>query len=786
MAVLGEATPVPAELQRAVEQLEELSDRLELRAADWSGVSLAGRQIANSLRSEGLRTTLGRTSLLSSSGRLLDNLAGEEGEEQDSRQERLAAQTELARVVGNMCFEHDPNRQQTLDAGILRYLARLLSILLGVSDDSATHEGAAKVLSLKELTFVRAATGAMLNSSLKFDPVRRELTRREYLVPLLAIINSRTVGKATAPVYTTGSWAVESADSQREQRLQIGSMAAGWAANVLEDVLVEDKSDFPVDLGVPALASVILASASSPSTPSSVLVPSDDAADYLDTDIELLTISASLLEGVVQNSDAAKSAIAFSTFDPSLPYPQRTLLHHLIDFIKTARPPPYWSSVSDDPARTEKAFSTIKAAVVRAVVEAPNSDEVMERLWEDTKNGKDAATGGKSWLVEELVRWLEEAEEGREDMLVCASHMLAGLGRRDEHTLSLARDYQLASPLARIVRDRVSGAVGKTGRPGETTQVLFGVVSLLRHLAIPAANRQVIGETGVVPFVSQLLRKELDVVQPLQLATVGLLKQLASGDVSNALVMLDQDTATDPSSANTATSTLDLLLSLSARVDDLRFRSETTRVVANLVRTLFAAASDNAAAEQVEVGRQKLTSREVPGVLAGMVSTSERYPVLVNEGVVGLTLLAGSGEEGAALVLDALLASPTQPATQPSSGDSDPSSAMSALTTTASAPPPPATTTPSSAAFLLATWLSSAPSSSPISPIRPEMLANVASLVFAVLHGTAGPEEKETKRSELRRVVEEPLRIAAGVLTEGAVGEALKRALDLVEQDEQA
>ncbi|BGP32744.1 hypothetical protein JCM10296v2_004528 [Rhodotorula toruloides] len=724
-----------------------------------------------------LRTALGQTSLLSSCGYLLDNLAGRSGKKQDGQQERLAAQTELARVVGNVCFEHDPNRQQTLDVGILRSLARLLSILLGVLDGVRKQEGEARDLSLEELTFVRAATGGMLNSSLKFDPVRRELTRREYLLPLLAILDSRT-GSATVPVYSTGSWAVVSEESEREKRLQIGSMAAGWAANILEDVLGEDKADFPIDFGVPALASVILASASSPSSPSVAHISSDDAADYLDSDIEILTISASLLEGIVQDSDVAKSAIAFSTFDPSLPYPQHTLFHHLLDFIETARPPPYWSPVSDDPARTEKAFSTIKAAVVRAVVEAPNSNEVMERLWEETRSVGDNTTGEKSWLVEELVRWLEEAEEGREDMLVCASHTLAGLGRRDNHTLSLVRDYHLASPLARIVRDRVSGAVGKTGRPGETTQVLFGVVSLLRHLAIPAANRRVIGETGVVPFVSQLLRKELDVVQPLQLATVGLLKHLASGDFSNALAMLDLETATDSSSSDTAISTLDLLLSLRTRVDDLRLRSESTRAVANLVRTLFAAPSDDAATEQVKPGWEKLTNRSVAGSLAEMVRMSQRYPVLVNEGVVGLTLLAGSGEKGAALVLDALLASPARPAPPLPSTDSDLSSAMSTLSTTPSTPPPPANTAPSSAASLLATWLSS----SPTSAIRPEMLANVASLSSAVLRGTAGAEGEEAKRSELRRVVEEPLRSATVVLSEGAVGEAFKRALEVVEQ----
>lgn len=71
--------------------------------------------------------------------------------------------------------------------------------------------------------------------------MRRELTRRDYLLPLLGILDSRTASKATSPAYTTGSWVLAriDEDEQQEQRLQIGSMAAGWAANILEDVLGE-------------------------------------------------------------------------------------------------------------------------------------------------------------------------------------------------------------------------------------------------------------------------------------------------------------------------------------------------------------------------------------------------------------------------------------------------------------------------------------------------------------------------------------------------------------------
>lgn len=62
------------------------------------------------------------------------------------------------------------------------------------------------------------------------------------------------------------------------------------------------------------------------------------------------------------------------------------------------------------------------------------------------------------------------------------------------------------------------------------------------------------------------------------------------------------------------------------------------------------------------------------------------------------------------------------------------------------------------------------------------MLANVASLVFAVLHGTADVREEDAKRVELRTVVGEALKSAAGVLSEEAVVDALTRALDAVER----
>jgi hypothetical protein len=50
----------------------------------------------------------------------------------------------------------------------------------------------------------------------------------------------------------------------------------------------------------------------------------------------------------------------------------------------------------------------------------------MEAFFEDTM--------GRNWVVEEMAAWIEKASKGeledREDLVVCATHMLAAMGRK--------------------------------------------------------------------------------------------------------------------------------------------------------------------------------------------------------------------------------------------------------------------------------------------------------------------------------------------------------------------
>lgn len=547
----------------------------------------------------------------------------------------------------------------------------------------------------------------------------------------------------------------------------------------------------------------------------------------------MLTAAASLLEGLSIDLDSAKAEIAFAPFPPSPPplTPTNPLLSRLFDFVELASPPPYWAQVGEDGTFGAKGFATVKSAVMRAVVEAPNADAVMNKLF--IERGEN----GKSWVVEKLVGWVREPKEGREDLLICAAHMLAALGRKgqscacchenaallkltaphlsgsDEHCVILVQNYGLAPALAQIAATHTKLQLEPAAlRPRETTQILYGVVSLLRHLSISAKNKQAVGDTGVIGAVVPLLSAQVDVVGPLQNAVVGLVKHLTAANVPNSLGLLESPAApTEPAP-------IELILAIIPRTDDVRLRSEASRILINLIRALFSTrppslsptpavspitphtnrlrvelpvGDDNEEEEaRKTAGRQKVVRKEVADALAEMVRLSEKYPILINEGVVGLTLLAGSGPVGALLVLDAILAfhAPAPQEAEPALEDPD-------------APPPTPTRTaslaisaegdPPLALDMLVSWFGLAArgqlGDQRSTDVRSEMVTNAAALVITVLRtgevAKDGMREADGRKAKVEGRLSEVRRKVVGALvgasealgeTEGA-NEGLKR-----------
>ena len=80
------------------------------------------------------------------------------------------------------------------------------------------------------------------------------------------------------------------------------------------------------------------------------------------------------------------------------------------------------------------------------------------------------------------------------------------------------------------------------------------------------------------------------------------------------------------------------ILALIKRSDSTAIKSEGTRVFVNVIRTLWH--EDTPDGEQRKAAMRVVSSPPVALALAQLVARSKRYPILINEGIVALTLLS--------------------------------------------------------------------------------------------------------------------------------------------------
>jgi hypothetical protein len=262
-----------------------------------------------------------------------------------------------------------------------------------------------------------------------------------------------------------------------------------------------------------------------------------------------------------------------------------------------------------------------------------------------------------------------------------------------------------------------------------------------------AANKGVIGDSGIIEGAATLLKSSYDIVQPLQHNVVGLLKHLCAQHLPNALRVI---------------ALLPPILDLIERIDDVRLRTEATRILANVSRTLWNSKLETIDATGRDAARAALAdSPGAANALAEMVRTGDKYPILVNEGIGGLvviaTLPAGAVHVVAALAAEhrstslpshvngstaaAYAPSPATTAAMPFSARNDavgprangslPPSRQSTLSTGDRDPTRPPKPKPTSAALALAAHLGN-----PALPV--EIRANACALV-EVLAGQVAP-----------------------------------------------
>ncbi|KAG8733429.1 hypothetical protein FRC11_006316 [Ceratobasidium sp. 423] len=498
---------------------------------------------------------------------------------------------ELLRVAANLCNDNDANRQRLLDAGLLQLVLPTL--------EAYSQEGLE--LELEDLKLTKISLGFLLNASMKNEPTPEfKPSCLPYLLKPLDVFGGQ--GSRTPTATHT-----------------------------------------------------------SPAKPTGTSPP-----DLIAADLEALEASCTLLESLTLDSEAVRLAIASNA----------NFLRIIIRFIEFAQPLPEWrtsDSTGKEKAKWEKTVGLCKGAVIKALVTVAGEDKAISNLWDDTKldGGNQTAPGG--WFVAAMLAWIKQyrnvdASDARDDLIICATLALGNLARRAEAEFMRDLDdycVALVAPPSSIVPDLVPFITQSTDM-----KVKHGVLGLLKHLAQPVPNKMVLGDAGVLEALSTsgIWDSESDRAEAVQASAVGIAKHLCLGNVSNTLrLVLPPPTAQsatssvaspviDDDSDDDEPSGMDQVINLSQRSDTVALKSEAARVLVNAVKSLWSPAGPEesiaVSAAQRKRAVRRLSNRQSTRALAELVGRSRRYPVLLNEGIVALTLL-GSQYSGAPHVISA-------------------------------------------------------------------------------------------------------------------------------------
>ncbi|GAC93501.1 hypothetical protein PHSY_001066 [Pseudozyma hubeiensis SY62] len=658
----------------------------------WNNLAAQLKPIADVLRTGRHRTSLGSSRLPADCVSALQLWLHADSAQQPNHQ-YLEAAIEIFRVLANLCIDHDANRSILQGVGAAPTVLAAVDAVLRKQD----HSRSTALLSVKILTLLRAAMGAVLNMQLEHIATRQSLANVECITTLASV--------ASHPrMYLPHLWAMPRTvemenDVDVIDKLRIGATVASWAWRVVQEIFDDAKEEKEDQPGTPSdemhdadlvdddddATSHDVRSILSRRCLSDLLRPlslyalsqlvdtkqeerleleADDVEDLVDSDAEILQTVATLVESCAAEEPELRQR-AVQRFQPDTDRPTAAQLEKyfqsgldvLMSFVEKAELPREWvrdfpasgdSAPPKDDALSEedaqaaeemrKAFAQAKASIARAVVAISGDDANMVELF-----------NGSSGFIGRLQAWIRYDPKTRDDLVSCGMLALGNLARSDAHCLGLVQEHNLAPFLATLLAQ------------ADDVKVAHGLVSLLKNLSIPVANKAVIGRLDVIDAVVRLMGRDKDMVQPLQFATVGLLKHLCAGVTENAVRFVGGG-----SSGSSHPLALNALIDMIQRIDDVPTKMEATRVLVNVVKSLWTSAprgasddSKSLSEQEVLAARQKLVRRDVIQALAEMIRTSPKYPVLVNEGIIALTLV-GSDTTGAELVSMSLLSQPTK------------------------------------------------------------------------------------------------------------------------------
>lgn len=765
----------------------------------WRDLELIAQHLANSLRKrhgpEDYHTPLGSTTLPQDLTSLLGVALNGAPIPDDAR---APAVLEILRVGANLCVDHDQNRGNLLEAG---FPQAVVSLLEGYSELAPSSPRANPLpLSIPHLEVIKTAIGVLLNTSLGFNSVKFRLISLEVAMTLVRL---------SSALYPVGSWmrcttnlfpddlAPEEAPILIAESWNIRISLSNWAWRLITELRDDEHPLFDPQV-LPYLVQPLIAFTPPLLTappPPNFAHPSPLRTNLLQADFELLSDSCSQLESLALDVEDIRLSLARGFLFPAEHQDVPCLLA-MLDFIEQGSYAPLWyvqheaSFSMADVRNQEKAFDDCKAAVIKAVVEMSGEDKNTDVL----VDGSDPTKPGGSY-VSRLVNWIRNFVLGgmhgnaRDDLVICATLSLGNLMRRElQSTILLSPPHNIAQLLSSEVLLSRSTDI----------KLKHGVIGLLKHLSQAscnsAPNRIALSNANVIDRVlaSGVLDERSDAMADVvQVNAIGIVKHLCNGSFDNSLkVILPAETDSPPPTG------LPQVLSLVKRSDKVAIKSEGTRIIVNLVKSLWSNDSpkEYRSVEEIQVRQQKrdkaitlLLSPSCTEALVALLGRSLKYPVLVNEAVVALSLLS-THRDGGSLVLRAIVAplpaevmpgipnSMTIPATPSTSSEAESPSIWSP----GARHRPPQSRALDHLVYVLrnvsknddAAGLRSAATSYPN-----EVRANVCSLLGQVTKHTSGGDVDALKE-EVKPVLEDLSRHSQGLGRE-MLGNAAKRVLDM-------
>ena len=243
--------------------------------------------------------------------------------------------------------------------------------------------------------------------------------------------------------------------------------------------------------------------------------------------------------------------------------------------------------------------------------------------------------GLESPLIYSLLKWLSASQP---QLQLCSCIMLGNLARSDPVCQLMISEPKVHVKLLNILNT------------SSDTQVLHAVLSFLRNLGLLPQNKQILGESGIVPVLGRFWTAET--MPQITHAATGLLRQLINGCTDNISRLLDPLSIDEESPAHSRTY-LSLILSVFERSDDLTVKVEIARIVAAILRTINTSnASISTSLRDTTLHRLYSLHPNIGQPLAMMVSQTQ-WPIMRSEGWFAMALAART-EEGS-LAMDAVL-----------------------------------------------------------------------------------------------------------------------------------